>query len=89
MSDPLDAPPADHGSDRYGYFEVSHPDSVQLSETFELLPWVLAIVDRPCADCNANVFMRWIGPDDGPADERQNWHVTIAHDQTCPMPELG
>lgn len=82
MSDPMDSPPTDHGSDRYDYVEVSYKGD--LPETFELVPWVLRLWDQPCLDCRANVFMHYNGPEGGDVDDRHNWLVTIAHDDGCP-----
>lgn len=70
MTDPLDVPPADHGSDRHGYVEVQwvagfgHPDPP---------PEVLA--GATCEDCLPNLFLRWDG---------HRWHRTVAHDDSCP-----
>lgn len=84
--DPLDSPPSDHGSDRYGYVEVQGaPPDVSPSEEF-----VDRILARACQDCNPNLFIRWIGVEPGnPANAGNPWHVTVAHDDTCPrMKEL-
>lgn len=63
-----DIPSTDHGSDRYDYIEIQAPDDIPPPA------WLTADY-MPCPDCRANVFLRW-------ADEQ--WHVTIAHDDSCP-----
>lgn len=75
-------PPADHGSDRYDYVEVTAPAG--------LLPagdWWDRAVAGPCPDCRANLFARW-GDGNPPAVPdpwaRRWWHVTVAHDPSCP-----
>lgn len=70
MSDPMDTPPTDHGSDRYDYVEIEGPVDVALPE------WLTADY-KPCQDCNANLFLKWLGPILG-------WHSTVAHDDGCP-----
>jgi hypothetical protein len=68
--DPLDRPPADYGSDRYDYIEVSSPPGV----TAPAPP--LELYEHPsCLDCRANLFLRWDG---------SHWHRTVAHDDGCP-----
>lgn len=69
MPDPMDVPPADHGSDRYDHIEIAAPDG--MTPPAELLASSL----EACGDCRANVFIEW-------RDDR--WHRTIAHDDGCP-----
>lgn len=78
MSDPLDKPPVDHGSDRYGYVEVDAPAGIRPSGE-----WLDRLLAAPCMDCNANVFLTWLLLDKTP-DDPDAWHATIAHDRTCP-----
>lgn len=74
MTDPMDIPPTDHGSDRYGYVETQGaPAEVQPAEEY-----VDRLLATACLDCNPNLFLRWTG------DDEQPWHVTVAHDNTCP-----
>lgn len=83
MSDmPLDPdiPIKDHGSDRYGYVElINAPEGKAPAEHL-----VDELLGAACQDCNPNLFLRWIGPEDGDPDDRPNWYVTAAHDETCP-----
>ncbi len=68
----MSRPPADHGSDRYGYVEYSGaPEGVKPPDTLVNK----AIVDA-CQDCNPNLFFRWVRP--------HVWALTIAHDDSCP-----
>jgi hypothetical protein len=89
MSDPMATPPTDHGSDRYDYVEVINaPPGVAPAGL-----WVDRIVDEPCPDCRANVFIRYAEPDatwpksQGWTDkDGHTWYVAIAHDETCDIP---
>lgn len=89
MSDPLDNPPADHGSDRYDYVEIiGAPPDVQPSGA-----WWDKLLQEPCPDCRANVFVYWRtdeqvaqGAEAGAPSSR--WSYTIAHDETCPTENL-
>lgn len=78
MSDPMDRPPADHGSDRYDYIEIESPFELQPEG-----PWWDAIVAQPCSDCRANVFVKW-GNTNYPRGDKRAWHVVVAHDDSCP-----
>lgn len=84
MADPLDSPPADHGSDRYDYVEVQGPADIAPAGE-----WFTQLLKEACPDCRANVFLRFIDgkyePLKGP---HPHWDVTIAHDDTCPTPEI-
>lgn len=74
MSDPMDTPPVDFGSDRYDYVElIGAPEGVSP----EGEPWFEQLVAEPCPDCRANVFIRWLADD--------SWQVTLAHDDGCPV----
>lgn len=87
MDDPLDSPPADHGSDRYNYVELSNaPEGVLPPDRL-----VDHLLDKACQDCNPNLFFRWVP--DGESTEGlwswldahgHTWDVTIAHDEGCP-----
>ena len=67
----------DYGSDRYGYVEVSAPSGIR-----PLGAWWDGLCDIPCADCNANLFVKHLGGDPwSPA----SWKLTVAHDDTCPF----
>jgi hypothetical protein len=81
--DPMDALPADHGSDRYDYVE-SQGGPEDAEERLVGVPWFEALIAEPCPDCRANVFLRWVGDAEGDPSLRFNWHVTYAHDETCP-----
>lgn len=77
MADPLDSPPADHGSDRHGYVElIGAPPHVVPDEA-----WVDQLL-ASCGDCNLNLFLYWRPKQDPP------WHVEYAHDATCLNPEI-
>lgn len=78
MSDPMDRPPLDYGSDRFDYVEVEAPADVTPSG-----PWLDRLLAAPCMDCRANVFLRWMHLDKTP-DDPDGWYVTIAHDSGCP-----
>lgn len=71
----MNTPPPDHGSDRHGYVEVAAEPGVR-----PLGPWWDALVDLPCADCNANVFAEHLG---GDAWHPRSWTIAVAHDDTC------
>lgn len=76
-ADPMDSPPADHGSDRHGYVElVGAPQHVVPDDA-----WVDQLL-ASCGDCNLNLFLYWRPKQDPP------WHVEYAHDTTCPNPEI-
>jgi hypothetical protein len=78
MSDPLDHPPTDHGSDRYDYVEiVGAPADVQPKGE-----WFDRLLAEACPDCRANVFITWA------PQQAASWTVQIAHDETCPTPHL-
>jgi hypothetical protein len=79
MTDPMDMPPEDHGSDRYDYVEIDAPPGVR-----PLGEWFDQLLADPCADCRANVFLRWQGATPDDAWLRESWYVTLAHDETCP-----
>lgn len=72
MTDPLDSPPEDWGSDRYGYIELQFAPGV---EPRDPPVSVLREYDPPCMDCNANLFLRFDG---------RHWAATTAHDDCCP-----
>lgn len=73
----LDA--SDYWSDRQGVVElVGAPEDVTPSDA--LVDALLA----ECGDCNPNLSMRWLGTEAPDAPERALWHVTFAHDGTCP-----
>jgi len=57
MTDPLDTPPVDHGSDRFDYVEVQAPDGVR-----PIGEWWDRLIETPCPDCRANVFAKFIPP---------------------------
>lgn len=82
--DPMDHPPADHGSDRWRYVEVARtPDLPEdLEERMLGVGWFEQLLETPCPDCNANLFFRHLG---GDVTYRRNWHVDIAHDEGCPV----
>jgi len=73
MGDPMDLPPTDHGSDRYGYVEFEWPDGMERPP----LPVWLVEGYEPCLDCNANLFLTW-------HVEGGHWHTVTAHDDGCP-----
>lgn len=76
--DPMDRPPVDHGSDRYDYVEmIGAPEGIQPHGE-----WFDQLLATPCSDCRANVFITW-APDESPP-----WTVEIAHDATCPHPDI-
>ncbi len=83
MSDPLDTPPVDHGSDRYDYVEVNAPGLLTPSGA-----WWNAVLAQPCPDCRANVFIYWTGLGLKSQHDPQSWRITIAHDETCPTEHL-
>lgn len=85
MSDAMDRPPPDHGSDRYDYIEIDAPAG--LSPPAELI----ARYDPPCGDCRANLFIRFVGVVESQAGDVRFWRPTIAHDDGCPVlaRELG
>ncbi len=73
--DPMDTPPADHGSDRYDYIEIQAPQGIRPPD---------ALMDRlleACPDCRPNVFVRL---ESGSLTETRTWQPTIAHDDGCP-----
>jgi hypothetical protein len=75
MSDPMDRPPVDYGSDRYDYVElIGAPPGVAPHGQ-----WWERMLAMPCPDCRANLFAKW-APDRLPYP----WDVTIAHDDGCP-----
>lgn len=86
MSDPLDAPPVDHGSDRYDYVEIDAP--------YNIVPggeWWTELLAEGCPDCRANVFAKLIHvppPTFNAAKPRvvtrECWQISLAHDATCP-----
>jgi hypothetical protein len=77
----MGTPPADHGSDRYDYVEVQAPPGAR-----PIGQWWDDLIAAPCPDCRANVFARWLGSDSVQRrfNDRINWDITIAHDETCP-----
>lgn len=86
MTDPMNTPPVDHGSDRYDYVEIQ-----KTRPGVEPHPQLLADLDPPCPDCRANLFLRLNRPDPtwpparGHMDANGHvWYVAIAHDHTCP-----
>lgn len=70
MSDPMDHPPLDHGSDRHGYVEISYGKAVIIDP--DPPPEML---EGACLDCLPNLFLRWDG---------MLWTRTVAHDPGCP-----
>lgn len=83
VGDPLDRPPADHGSDRYDYVElIGAPAGVKPDGI-----WWDRLIATPCPDCRANIFATWTprhGMSAANAGARQYWEIKIAHDATCP-----
>lgn len=83
MSDPLDVPPPDHGSDRYRYVELQGaPPGVAPSAAL-----VESLLEQSCLDCNPNLFMTWRPKGDGNTGDgsaESYWWVTVAHDTGCP-----
>lgn len=82
VPDPMDTPPADHGSDRFDYVEITYPAGIDEPP----LPFWLTPDWAPCQDCRANAFLRWAEPI-GDASSRLNaghWVLTVAHSDTCP-----
>lgn len=77
LMDPMDSPPADHGSDRYDYVEVINapPGVAPHGE------WWERMLAMPCPDCRANVFATY-QPEVAPP--QMPWSVQIAHDEGCP-----
>lgn len=71
MTDPLDHPPADHGSDRYGYVELTYAAGVSLRPR----PPEALVDSLRCPDCLSNLFLHWDG---------LRWLSTVAHDEGCP-----
>lgn len=68
----MDQPPLDHGSDRYGYIEVSGVGA-------DLPDPPAKLIERArCGDCLSNLFFRWDG---------ERWTWTVAHDDSCPFLE--
>lgn len=80
MTDPLDTPPADYGSDRYDYIEIQDapPGYRPLGQWWDMF------IAAPCGDCRANVFAKWVGQDSIDAWRPQGWKITVAHDDNCP-----
>jgi hypothetical protein len=74
MSDPMDTPPEDYGSDRYNSIElVGAPPGVEPE------PALVSWYDRHgCLDCNPNFVYHY-----RPASP-SGWHVQVAHDDGCP-----
>jgi hypothetical protein len=73
--DPMDTPPADHGSDRY----------IEIDAPFGLEPegeWWEAVTAEPCADCRANLFVKW-GNTNRLRSDPMAWHLVVAHDDGC------
>lgn len=61
---------SDYHPDRYDVIEiVGQPEGVPLPD------WLTADW-MPCQDCRANAVIRW---------REGQWHVTVAHDETCPV----
>jgi hypothetical protein len=83
MTNPMDTPPEDHGSDRYDYVEIDAPPGIR-----PLGEWFDQLIADPCPDCRANVFLLWGGSTPDDAWRREAWHVTLAHDDTCPSLEV-
>lgn len=81
MSDPMDRPPADFGSDRYDYVEV-------VGAPADIAPygvWLTRLLAEPCPDCRANLFIHWRPDGDGNTEQQpSHWFVQIAHDDGCP-----
>lgn len=84
----MDRVPADYGSDRYNAVEMSGaPEGV-----FPPDRMVDQMLATACADCNPNLILRWVDPEepitDPPNDwvdvHGQRWHLTVAHDDGCP-----
>jgi len=79
VTDPMDLPPPDHGSDRYDYVEIEEaPADVQPRGD-----WFERLLKQACPDCRANLFVRWL-PDGSGLPPHPYWAVKIAHDDTCP-----
>lgn len=74
MSDPLDTPPLDYGSDRHGYVELAY-DRANEPPGSEPLPPATLVASLRCKDCLSNIFLRWDG---------ERWLSTVAHDDGCP-----
>lgn len=73
--DPMDVPPADHGSDRYDYVElIGAPEGVAPHGS-----WWDRYLTAACPDCRANVFATYDPSLTGPP-----WRIEIAHDDGCP-----
>ena len=83
MTDPMDHPPVDHGSDRYDYVEIIGAP-VGIAPDGE---WFDKLLDEACPDCRANVFITWtpVLTSAGRIDITASpWSVQIAHDEGCP-----
>lgn len=78
---PMDSPPADHGSDRYDYVEITAPPGIR-----PIGEWWDGLLMVPCLDCRANLFVKFLGADHeaNRAFEQDAWHITCAHDENCP-----
>lgn len=77
--DPLDSPPADHGSDRYGYVElIGAPEGV--------VPFPLLVDSLLCPDCVCNLFLTYVGeaPPRHTIMTMHVWQPLVAHDDSCP-----
>ncbi len=78
MSDPLDSPPTDHGSDRYDYVELAGPPDIAPHGL-----WFERLLMQVCPDCRANAFLRFLPDGDG-VEQHPHWHLEVAHDDACP-----
>lgn len=79
MTDPMDTPPKDHGSDRHGYVElIGAPPGVE--------PDARLVDSLACPDCLSNIFLTYVATAVGrrTAVEMHVWQPKIAHDDGCP-----
>lgn len=87
MTDPMDTPPKDYGSDRYDYVEVIGAPEGQ---TPAGLQWFDALLrDGVCPDCRANLFVYWrtdeqIAAGVAAGASASRWAYRVAHDDGCP-----
>lgn len=82
MSEHMDHPPVDHGSDRYDYIEVEAPPGIAPTGDWyrQLVAW------DGCGDCRANIFLRYLDTEHpGDPSDVSSWHITVAHDDACPF----
>jgi hypothetical protein len=81
----MDRPPLDSGSDRYDYVElIDAPLGVE-----PVGAWFDQLLREACKDCRANIFLLWQGASPAMRGYPNSWHITIAHDETCPWLEAA